>query len=133
MRRTSSCKETLASMSEAKILLVQDEKSPLSVLKKALDKRGYQVTTCTTAFAALGEMRSEPGDLVLACVNLPDVNGFQLASLIKSGEHTNSIPVVVVGEPDELANGFWQRAALSDLVMERKQVDSEADKTIEQI
>src|SRR5262249_50912476 len=113
--------------------LVQAKSSPLAALEQALSKRGYKVTTCTSAFGALDEMRTAPRDLVLACVNLPDVNGFQLSSLIKSAEHTNSIPVVVVGEKSELDNGLWQRVGSSDLVMERKHVESAADKAVEQI
>lgn len=120
-------------MSEQKILLVQDEKKPLSHLKEALRRTGYTVTTCGSGFDALDELRSEPGDLVLSTVNLPDISGFQLCSLLKSAEHTQTIPVVVVGSKDELDDSFWQRAALSDLVIARKDAESAGDKVVDQI
>jgi diguanylate cyclase (GGDEF)-like protein len=120
-------------MAERKILLVQDEKSPLLTLKSALAKNGFDVTTCNSGFDALDEMRCEPGDLVVATVSLPDMNGFQLSSLIKSAEQTSVVPVVVVGSREELADSFWKRASLSDLVIERKDVEFDEDKAIEKI
>jgi diguanylate cyclase (GGDEF)-like protein len=133
MRQTLSFAKASVRMSEQKILLVQAENSPLAELKKALSSNGFQVTTCTSGFDALDELRTEPGDLVLSAVGLPDINGFQLCSLIKSAEQTNSIPVVVVGNSEELDDGFWQRAASSDLVLPRKEAESDGDKVVEQI
>lgn len=120
-------------MPEPKILLVQDEKSPLLTLKSALAKNGFSVTTCGSGFDALDEMRSDPGDLVVSTVNLPDMNGFQLSSMIKSAEATSMVPVVVIGNRDELADSFWKRASSSDLFFERKDVEFAEDKAIDQI
>ncbi|HEY9793811.1 MAG TPA: diguanylate cyclase [Candidatus Obscuribacterales bacterium] len=120
-------------MPEHKILLVQHEKSPLSALKKALTKSGYEITSCTSAFDALDELRTEPGDLVLSSVKLPDINGYQLCTLIKSGEETCAIPVVVVGDSEDSEGEFWQRAALPDLVMSHKEAESAKDSVVDQI
>lgn len=120
-------------MPEQKILLVQDEKSPLLTLKSALSKNGFAVTTCGSGFDALDEIRCEPGDLVVSTVNLPDMNGFQLSSLIKSGETTSVIPVVMIGTREELNDSFWKRASLSDLVFERKDVEFDEEKAISKI
>jgi diguanylate cyclase (GGDEF)-like protein len=120
-------------MPEQKILLVQDEKSPLLTLKSALAKNGFSVTTCSSGFDALDEMRCDPNDLVVSTVTLPDMNGFQLSSLIKSAEATSVVPVVVIGSHDELLDSFWKRASLSDLVFERKDVEFDEEKAIEKI
>lgn len=120
-------------MPEQKILLVQDEKSPLLTLKSALAKSGFNVTTCSSGFDALDEMRSSPGDMVVSSVTLPDMNGFQLSSLIKSGEATSVVPVVLIGNRDELTDSFWKRASLSDLVFERKDVEFDEEKAIAKI
>jgi diguanylate cyclase (GGDEF)-like protein len=120
-------------MSEQKILLVQDAGSPLAALKKALSSSGFAVTTCTSGFDALDELRTQPGDLILSTVKLPDISGFQLCSLIKSAEQTNTIPFVMVGDTRELNDGFWQRAALSDLVIARNDAEKDGQKVVEQI
>lgn len=120
-------------MPEHKILLVQDERSPLLTLKSALSKNGFNVITCTSGFDALDEMRCEPGDLVVSTVSLPDMNGFQLSSLIKSAEATSVVPVVVVGSREELTDSFWKRASASDLVFERTDVEFAEEKAIQQM
>ena len=120
-------------MSEQKILLVQDASAPFTVLKAALAKGGFQVTTCTSGFDALDEMRSEPSDLVVSSVVLPDISGFQLSSLIKSAEHTCDLPVVVVGNRDELTDTFWKRVSLHDLQFERKDVEFDEEKAVDKL
>lgn len=120
-------------MSEQKILLVQNEKSPLSALKQALSKSGFAVTTCTSAFDALDELRSEPGDLVLCSTELPDINGYQLCTLIKSGEQTCGVPVVVVAGNSKDDDEFWRRASLPDLVMSHKEAESTSEAAVTQI
>lgn len=119
--------------SEKKILLVQDERAPLLTLKGALSKKGFTVTTCTSGFDALDELRSDPGDIVIATVTLPDINGFLLSSLIKTSELTSGVPVVIVGNRDEVSDSFWRRAALSDLVLELKDVEFDEDKSVEKL
>ncbi len=120
-------------MPEQKILLVQDENSPMLTLKSGLAKNGFTVITCTSGFDALDELRSEVGDLVISSVTLPDMNGFQLSSLIKSATLTNAIPVVVVGTREEIEDSFWKRASLSDLIFERIDVEFDEEKAIAQI
>ncbi len=120
-------------MPEQKILLVQDEKSPMLTLKSALAKSGFTVVTCTSGFDALDELRCEAGDLVISSVTLPDMNGFQLSSLIKSATLTNVVPVVVVGSREEIEDTFWKRASLSDLIFERNDVEFNEEKAIEKI
>lgn len=120
-------------MSEQKILLVQDEKSPMLTLKSALAKSGFTVVTCTSGFDALDELRSEQGNLVVASVTLPDMSGFQLSSMIKSATQTNVVPVVVVGTREEIEDSFWKRASLSDLIFERNEVEFHEEKAIAKI
>ena len=120
-------------MSEQKILLVQDANAPFVILKNALAKVGFQVTTCSSGFDALDEMRSEPSDLVVSSVALPDMSGFQLSSMLKSGELTCDMPVVVIGSRDELSDSFWKRVSLHDLMFERKDVEFEEEKAVEKL
>lgn len=120
-------------MTAQKIVLVQDESAPFQVLKAALAKNGLDVTTCTTAFDAIGEMRSAPGALVITSVKLPDLSGFHLSSLLKTADSTRYTPVVVIGTREELADNFWRRASLSDLVLERAEVEFNEEKALHQI
>jgi diguanylate cyclase (GGDEF)-like protein len=121
-------------MAEASILLVHDKKgSPLTALKELLTKRGFGVVECHSAFAALDKMADSPCDMLLTSATLPDLDGFQLACLIKSSEYTSSMPVVVIGEASDLEDGFFQRAADCDLVMDTDKVESDSDTLLSKI
>lgn len=120
-------------MSEASILLVHEDRSPLKALLELLNKRGFTVIECHGAFAAIDEMRRNPTDLLLTAVKLPDLDGFQLASLIKSSEQTSSLPVIVLGEPADLKESFFQRASDADVVMAVDKAQSDSEKLLSQI
>ncbi len=117
-------------MSEFKVVLVEDEKSPMFVLKSGLKKAGFQVASCYTGFDALDEVTTEGGDIMVAAVTLPDMTGFQLSCLLKSSDASNSIPVILVAGKEESIDNFWTRACLADSVIDRKEVEFNEDKAI---
>lgn len=66
-----------------KILLVDDEPDTVSTLKFRLEKEGYDVQTATNGLEALDTLREGPVDLVLADFMMPELNGLELARLMK--------------------------------------------------
>jgi len=66
-----------------KILLVDDEPDTVSTLKFRLEKKGYEVQTATDGLEALETLREGPFDLVLADFMMPELNGLELARLMK--------------------------------------------------
>src|SRR5579875_2715188 len=113
-------------MTEAKVILVNDEKSQLSPLQQSLKKGGLTVTSCAAAFDALDRLAAEGADLVIASTKLPDMDGYQLSCLIKSNERTEGLPVVLVKTGDG-GETFWAAAAMADREMDLKEAKS-ADK-----
>lgn len=66
-----------------KILVVDDEFDILSLLERYLTKHGYEVSTASTAGAALENLSESPKDLVITDFRLPDMNGLELLKKIK--------------------------------------------------
>ena len=58
-----------------KILVVDDEKSILHLLRLTLELEGYQVITCETGMEALRLFAEEDPELVLLDIMLPDISG----------------------------------------------------------
>jgi len=62
----------------AKLLIIDDEESLCQVLEHAFGKMGHMVDTATTGQAAKEKIDSQPYDIILADIRLPDVTGLEL-------------------------------------------------------
>ncbi|HEU4352436.1 MAG TPA: response regulator [Burkholderiales bacterium] len=77
-----------------KILVVDDDKSMLGLLKMHLENAGYEVLLAEDGIAG-GHLalRSSP-DLILVDVLMPYLNGYELVKALKTDPKTRHIPVV---------------------------------------
>ncbi|HEY7883990.1 MAG TPA: response regulator, partial [Cellvibrionaceae bacterium] len=62
------------------ILLVEDDADARTALSALLELMDYQVTAAATAGEALALAREQPPVLILADLNLPDMNGYDLSA-----------------------------------------------------
>ena len=79
-----------------KILLVDDEEGFLSVLKDALEVRGFGIVTARSAIEAGLELASKKPDLIIMDIKMPGINGLQACAAIKKNPVTSAIPVIAV-------------------------------------
>jgi two-component system chemotaxis response regulator CheY len=85
-----------------KILVVDDFKNSLAVLKMTLEMKKYEVATATNGQDALSLLRSQKFDLLITDFNMPVMNGLELVKNLKSDEAFIRFPVIVVStEIDE--------------------------------
>jgi diguanylate cyclase (GGDEF)-like protein len=68
----------------------------LAPLIGALAALGYDVFECRSAFETLQFMAVERVAALVSLASLPDLNGYQLACLVKSIESTKMLPIIVV-------------------------------------
>lgn len=78
----------------AKILIVEDDVVFGAMLKKWLEKRGYDVSLCSSVGKANSALTQSPFDMVITDLRLPDSDGILLLQWIK--EHYSSIPVILM-------------------------------------
>ena len=83
-------------MNDPRILIIDDSPANLKLLRVLLLTEGFRVTTATNAMDALSSVAAEPPDLVLTDVQLPDMNGLDLARRLKADPRSASVPVVAV-------------------------------------
>jgi two-component system KDP operon response regulator KdpE len=81
------------SASPLKVLVVDDEPPIRKLLRMGLGTQGYQTIDAPNARAALDLMSSTP-DLVILDLGLPDMQGHELLSMIRS--RNPSIPIIVL-------------------------------------
>jgi DNA-binding NtrC family response regulator len=92
----------------ARVLIVEDEKLVVWSLSETLKRAGFSVTAVQTGESAIEKLLAGKFDLVITDMNLPRVNGFEVASIAKNSQP--SIPVIMITAAemhpaDELRNG----------------------------
>jgi CheY-like chemotaxis protein len=77
-----------------KILVADDELDIRNLVKKILEKNGYQVSLATNGVEALQKAETELPDLILLDVVMPK-NGWDVCKTLKSQEKTKHIPIII--------------------------------------
>lgn len=76
-----------------RVLVVEDEPSVRLFLEECLSGAGFSVELVDTATAAYERLRSEPPDLLLLDLGLPDLDGLDLLAMLREWSR---LPVIVL-------------------------------------
>jgi len=96
-------------MPSPKILLVEDERDLLELLKYNLDREGFEVFTAETGEDGLKEVRAHAPDLILLDLMLPSMDGLEVCRSLKGRSETAEIPVIMLtakGEETDIVQGL---------------------------
>jgi sigma-B regulation protein RsbU (phosphoserine phosphatase) len=101
--RTAATRVVLESAAQAKsfanagnILVVDDTPANLQVLAGMLKDRGHKVRPVPSGKLALVAARSDPPDLILLDINMPEMNGFEVCEHLKADDELKGIPVIFI-------------------------------------
>jgi two-component system chemotaxis response regulator CheY len=84
-------------MKSFSILVVDDSAAMRSLLVSTLETLGpLNIVQAPNGFEALRMLPREHIDLVLTDINMPDINGLELLSFIRSNPIYKNVPVVVI-------------------------------------
>lgn len=89
------------------ILVVEDSQVDRLRLVKLLESAGYSVRTAENGLEAIDIVKQDTPILILMDVNMPQMDGFAATRALRGGEHTKSIPVVLVTAKDQKADKAW--------------------------
>ena len=78
------------------ILLVDDVVSNLMLLEKMLAGKGFRCVRATSGSRALALLESEPVSVVLLDVQMPDMDGCEVARRIRARETWSGIPIIFI-------------------------------------
>jgi DNA-binding response OmpR family regulator len=78
------------------ILVVDDEKQLISLVKLHLDMAGYDVLTASDGEKALSVAAKERPDLIILDLMLPKMDGWEVCRILKSDKDTANIPVIML-------------------------------------
>jgi signal transduction histidine kinase/CheY-like chemotaxis protein len=90
----------------ATILIVDDDDSIRSLLHQELTDAGYLIEEAANGKEALDRVRQNKPDLIILDIMMPEMNGFDVAAVLKNDPETMDIPIIVLSVVQDKARGF---------------------------
>jgi two-component system, cell cycle response regulator DivK len=81
------------------ILYIEDNPDNMMLVKRALEARGYKLLEALNGLTGVEKAEAEEVDLILLDINLPDIDGYEVARRIRSSEQKKSlayVPIIAV-------------------------------------
>ena len=91
---------------EPTILVVDDDTPIRSLLRQELGDAGYQVQEAANGKAALDMVRMSKPDLIILDVMMPEINGFDVAAVLKNDPATMDIPIIILSIVQDKERGL---------------------------
>ena len=92
-----------------RILIVEDNKVDVRLLKDILESRGYEILLTGDGVEAIDLAVVSLPDLILMDIQLPDISGLEMTRRLRGDERSRRIPIIAV---TAFAMGWHEREAL---------------------
>ncbi len=90
--------------SSSRLLVVDDNENNRDMLSRRLKQQGYDVSTAEGGHQALEWVATQPVDLVLLDVMMPEMDGYEVLEHLKADSKWRDIPVIMISALDEIAS-----------------------------
>jgi two-component system chemotaxis response regulator CheY len=85
------------------ILIADDSPTMRAMLVSTIEMLGdYRIVEASSGFEALRLLPREEVDLILTDINMPDINGLELISYLRTNSNYLSIPVFIISSEGSL-------------------------------
>jgi CheY-like chemotaxis protein len=80
------------------ILYVEDNPDNMVLVQRALESRGYKLLHSPTGMGGIAMAESEDVSLILLDINLPDIDGYEVARLLRASAKSElaSVPIIAI-------------------------------------
>lgn len=81
------------------VLYIEDNPDNMMLVKRALESRGYTLLQAMNGLTGVSMAETENVDLILLDINLPDIDGYEVARRIRGSEKKSSLtylPIIAV-------------------------------------
>ncbi|MDK2973547.1 MAG: two-component system, OmpR family, alkaline phosphatase synthesis response regulator PhoP [Candidatus Sumerlaeota bacterium] len=95
-----------------KILVIDDERDVLEVVRSVLKTKGYTVRCAEGGEEGLRQAESEAPDLIICDLMMPRISGLEVIKRLHANPRFDSTPIIVlsaVGEDSDKPTEFWAR------------------------
>lgn len=96
-------------INNASVLIVDDTIYNIQLLSLMLVRQGYKVQQATSGLEALDQVNQLLPDIILLDIRMPDINGYEVCTRLKSNPVTKDIPIIFISsieEPSDKVEAF---------------------------
>ncbi|WP_029572425.1 response regulator, partial [Pseudomonas syringae] len=87
--------------SAATILIIDDDVHVRDLLEVLLQNQGYRTLTAESGELALAMIKRQAPDLILLDIMMPGMDGYEVASQLKTEKNTANIPIIMLSALDD--------------------------------
>ncbi|BAQ66123.1 response regulator [Geminocystis sp. NIES-3709] len=88
------------SLSEKTIMIVDDDETTRKMMRRLLEKEGWQVVEAQDGEDGLNKIKINIPKLILLDLMMPKIDGFQFVSLLRQNPDWAKIPVIIISAKD---------------------------------
>ncbi|MBD2440299.1 PAS domain S-box protein [Nostoc sp. FACHB-110] len=88
------------------ILVVDDDANIRELLRQQLENEGYKVREAKDGMDAIHQIKTAHPDLILLDVMMPQINGFDVAAVLKNDPLTADIPIIILSIIENKERGY---------------------------
>jgi two-component system cell cycle response regulator DivK len=78
------------------ILYIEDNPDNKLLVQRALESRGYTLLWAANGLQGLEQAEAARPDVILLDINLPDIDGYEVARRLKADGHLQAIPIIAI-------------------------------------
>jgi two-component system cell cycle response regulator DivK len=85
-------------MTQNNILYIEDNPDNLMLVQRALEARGYRLLKAMRGLEGVAKAESDQVDLILLDINLPDIDGYEVARRLRASDkrELRTVPIIAV-------------------------------------
>jgi two-component system, cell cycle response regulator len=87
---------------KANVLVIEDRGFEVDKIAQSLQRDQHSVVFATTGLEAIQASSAKDFDLIIVSLNMNDGDGLRLTSHLKSNERTRALPIIMMGEENDL-------------------------------
>jgi len=94
---------------KGKILIIEDDRYISKMYQLKLSLEGYDVQVAENGRIGVEKTKEFMPDIILLDILMPELDGFEVLSIVKSDDHTKDTPVLIMsnlGQEDHIQKGM---------------------------
>ena len=84
-----------------KILVVDDDPDLLTIVRRTLERRGFDVAVAIDGFQAIEYLKRDTPDLAILDIMMPEISGWEVLDFIKNSDAMTNVPVLMLTARDQ--------------------------------
>lgn len=93
-----------------KVLYIEDNPDNMMLVKRALESRGYEIIEAVDGEMGIAKAESMHIDLILLDINLPDIDGYEVARRLRASKKSALLHIPIVAITANALRGDAEKA-----------------------